>query len=58
MLRGLTTVSFYAGDLAAAKRWYTDLLGFEPYFNRPGYVEFRIRFDDWPGRCRHLLARR
>jgi len=42
MLRGLTTVSFYAGDLAAAKRWYTDLLGFEPYFNRPGYVEFRI----------------
>jgi predicted enzyme related to lactoylglutathione lyase len=42
MLRGLATVSFYAADLEAAKRWYTEVLGFEPYFNRPGYVEFRI----------------
>jgi predicted enzyme related to lactoylglutathione lyase len=42
MLRGLTTVSFFAGDLEAARNWYTDLLGMEPYFNRPGYVEFRI----------------
>ena len=48
MLRGLTTVSFYAADLEAAKRWYTELLGIEPYFIRPippdppGYVEFRI----------------
>lgn len=42
MLRGLSTVSFYAADLDAAKRWYTELLGIEPYFNRPGYAEFRI----------------
>lgn len=42
MLRGLSTVSFYAADLDAAKRWYTELLGIEPYFNRPGYVEFRL----------------
>jgi predicted enzyme related to lactoylglutathione lyase len=42
MLRGLTTISFYAADLEAAKRWYTELLGVEPYFNRPGYIEFRI----------------
>jgi predicted enzyme related to lactoylglutathione lyase len=28
--------------LEAAKRWYTDLLGIEPYFQRPGYCEFRI----------------
>jgi len=42
MLRGLTTVSFYAADLDAARRWYTELLGIEPYFQRPGYVEFRI----------------
>ncbi len=48
MLRGLTTVSFYAADLEAAKRWYTELLGIEPYFVRPappappGYIEFRI----------------
>ncbi|MEV7524892.1 VOC family protein [Streptomyces sp. NPDC091371] len=42
MLRGLTTVSFWAADLAAAKRWYSELLGAEPYFERPGYAEFRL----------------
>ncbi|MEU4409060.1 VOC family protein [Streptosporangium sp. NPDC023963] len=42
MLRGLTTVRFHAADLTAAKEWYTELLGVEPYFNKPGYVEFRF----------------
>lgn len=42
MFRGLTTVSFWAADLTTAKRWYTELLGIEPYFERPGYAEFRI----------------
>ncbi len=42
MLRGLTTLRFHAADLDAAKRWYTELLGIPPYFERPGYVEFRI----------------
>jgi predicted enzyme related to lactoylglutathione lyase len=34
--------------MEAAERWYTDLLGVEPYFERPGpdgrlaYAEFRI----------------
>ena len=42
MLRGLTTVRFHAADLEAAKRWYTELLGTAPYFERPGYAEFRI----------------
>jgi predicted enzyme related to lactoylglutathione lyase len=42
MLRGLTTVSFWADDLAAARAWYTELLGVEAYFERPGYIEFRI----------------
>ncbi|GAA4680814.1 VOC family protein [Streptomyces youssoufiensis] len=42
MLRGLATVSFWTADLAAAKDWYTELLGVEPYFERPGYAEFRI----------------
>ncbi len=41
-LRGFTTISYWAADLEAAKRWYTDLLGIEPYFQRPGYCEFRI----------------
>lgn len=47
MLRGLTTVSFFADDVAAAQSWYTEVLGIEPYFTRPiegapAYVEFRI----------------
>jgi predicted enzyme related to lactoylglutathione lyase len=42
MLQGMATVSFYAADLDAAAQWYTDLLGYAPYFVRPGYVEFRV----------------
>jgi predicted enzyme related to lactoylglutathione lyase len=47
MLRGLTTVNFFADDVPAAQAWYTELLGTEPYFVRPvdgppAYVEFRI----------------
>jgi predicted enzyme related to lactoylglutathione lyase len=47
MLRGLTTVSFWADDVAAARQWYRELLGVEPYFQRPdadnpAYVEFRL----------------
>ncbi|MDC6157378.1 VOC family protein [Bacillus sp. GX] len=40
--RGLTTVSFWTNDLTAAKKWYAELLGLEPYFERPGYAEFRL----------------
>lgn len=47
MLRGLSTVTFFATDLAAARAWYTELLGIEPYFVREhegqvAYVEFRL----------------
>ena len=42
MLRGLTTISYWAEDLAAAKAWYTQLLCIDPYFERPGYIEFRV----------------
>jgi predicted enzyme related to lactoylglutathione lyase len=47
MLRGLSTVNFFADDVPAAVAWYTELLGAEPYFareieGRPAYVEFRI----------------
>lgn len=41
-LRGLSTVNLFAADHAAARAWYTQFLGVEPYFERPGYVEFRI----------------
>ena len=41
-LRGFATISYWAADLEAAKRWYAELLGIEPYFQRLGYYEFRI----------------
>jgi predicted enzyme related to lactoylglutathione lyase len=46
-LRGMSTVSFYASDLKAARAWYSQLLGIEPYFHfpdadNPVYIEFRI----------------
>jgi predicted enzyme related to lactoylglutathione lyase len=47
ILRGMATVSFYADDVKAARNWYSELLGIEPYFQRPdeqnpAYIEFRI----------------
>lgn len=42
MLRGFATVSYYAADLEAATAWYGEVLGIQPYFRRPGYVEFRV----------------
>ncbi|MBE0689195.1 MAG: VOC family protein [Anaerolineae bacterium] len=46
-LRGMSTVNYFADDMAAAKKWYSELLGIEPYFERPNpenpaYIEFRI----------------
>lgn len=46
-LKGMATVSFYADDVKAAKEWYSELLGIDPYFERPDeknpeYVEFRL----------------
>ncbi|HEX2618499.1 MAG TPA: VOC family protein [Phototrophicaceae bacterium] len=41
-LRGVATINFFAADHAAAQQWYTDWLGMEPYFVRPGYAEFRL----------------
>jgi predicted enzyme related to lactoylglutathione lyase len=43
----MATVTFYADDLAAAKEWYMELLGVEPYYafpdaEHPAYIEFRI----------------
>jgi predicted enzyme related to lactoylglutathione lyase len=42
VLRGIATINFYATDHEAAKKWYQEFLGIEPYFNVPGYTEFRI----------------
>jgi predicted enzyme related to lactoylglutathione lyase len=55
MLHGICTLSFFADDVPAARDWYTELLGIEPYFARPtdgppAYVEYRI------GRYQHELG--
>ncbi|MGW3321765.1 VOC family protein [Streptomyces virginiae] len=42
MLRGFATINFWADDLEAAKAWYAEVLGIAPYFERPGYAEFRV----------------
>jgi predicted enzyme related to lactoylglutathione lyase len=48
MLRGFATINYWTDDVEAAKRWYAEFLGVEPYFERPGpggrlaYAEFRI----------------
>jgi predicted enzyme related to lactoylglutathione lyase len=47
MLRGLSTVTFYAADVAAARDWYQRALGAEAYFAREiggslAYAEFRL----------------
>lgn len=49
-LRGLTTVCFWADDLTVAKKWYSELLCIAPYFERPGYVEFRVGAGLYIGR--------
>ena len=46
-LRGMATISFFANDVKAARKWYAELLGIKPYFERPNsvkpeYVEFRL----------------
>ena len=52
MFRGFATVTFYADDLAAAKDWYTQLLGVEAYYAfpeppaAPAYIEFRVGDDE------------
>jgi len=42
MLQKLRTVIYHTNDLAAAKSWYTSLIGKEPYFDEVFYVGFDI----------------
>jgi predicted enzyme related to lactoylglutathione lyase len=39
---GLRTAIYHVGDLARAKAWYSDVLGFGPYFDEPFYVGFEV----------------
>ncbi len=42
MLLGLRTAIYPVTDLAAAKQWYGQVLGAQPYFDQPFYVGFSV----------------
>lgn len=42
MIRGLRTALYPTTDLQRAKAWYTEVLGFGPYFDQPFYVGFAV----------------
>lgn len=47
LLRGMANVSYWADDLKEARKWYNEVFGMEPYFQRPdaenpGYIEYRV----------------
>ena len=51
MLRGFTTVNYWADDVEAARDGYARVLEIVPYFQRPeqgppAYVEFRVGPDE------------
>jgi len=42
MILGLRTAIYPTSDLDGARRWYSELLGQEPYLNEPFYVGFSV----------------
>ena len=42
MFQGLRTVIYHVDDLQKAKEWYSNVLGFKPYFDEPFYVGFNV----------------
>lgn len=42
MFHGVATISFFAADHAAAVDWYRRVFELDPYFERPGYAEWRV----------------
>lgn len=42
MFKNLRTVIYKVADLNAAKQWYVNVTGVQPYFDQPFYVGFDI----------------
>lgn len=42
MILGMRTVVYHTPDLAMAKAWYTQVLGFPPYFDETFYVGYAV----------------
>lgn len=41
-LLGLRTLIYPSNDLQADKKWWSEVLGYEPYFDEPFYVGFNV----------------
>lgn len=39
---GLRTITYKVSDITQAKKWYSSILGFEPYFDEPFYVGYNV----------------
>jgi predicted enzyme related to lactoylglutathione lyase len=42
MFKKLRTVIYHVNDLQAAKKWYAEVTGIQPYFDEPFYIGFDI----------------
>lgn len=42
MIKGLRTVIYQVDDVTRAKEWYSQVLGFAPYFDEPFYVGYNV----------------
>ncbi len=42
MFLGLRTAIYQVADIERAKTWYSSILGFGPYFDKPFYVGFNV----------------
>jgi predicted enzyme related to lactoylglutathione lyase len=42
MLQGLRTVIYKVDNVERAKEWYTEIIGFPPYFDEPFYIGFNV----------------
>jgi len=42
MFQGMRTVCYYVSDLDRAREWYSQVLGFPPYFSESYYVGFSV----------------
>jgi predicted enzyme related to lactoylglutathione lyase len=43
---GLRTLIYPTADIDASKKWWTDFLGFPPYFDAPFYAGFHVGDDE------------
>ncbi len=42
MILGLRTIIYPVSDLESGKRWYSQVLGIDPYFDQPFYVGYSV----------------